>query len=151
MNHKPTHVLSNAPDRNAYQNKLLACLVLSSLLLPPSLLGQVNSWTNPFSANWHDLHWSLGVRPSSSQSAVYLTNSNWKAVQIGAQTVAMYPGSLTMSNLFLGAPLGSSNTLLLNYAGLQTPLRVLNDANVGSNAALRLLSSRLQVDKKTSV
>jgi hypothetical protein len=128
--------------------KLLKLLLITASFLNHSVFGQINSWTNPVSGNWEDLHWSLGVRPSSSQSVVYFTNLNWKAVQIAADTVLKYPGSLTISNLFLGAPEGSSNTLLLNFSGLQTPLRVLEQLRVGTNAALRLLSSRLDANKQ---
>jgi hypothetical protein len=141
MNQLPSRGVSGA-------RKLLNSLLITGALLTHSAFGQVNSWTNPASGNWEDSYWSLGVRPSSSQSAIYLTNANWKAVQIGADTVLKYRGSLTISNLYLGAPEGSSNTLLLNYSGLQTPLRVIEQLRVGSNAALRMLSSRLDVNKK---
>ncbi|MDB6030476.1 MAG: hypothetical protein JWM16_814, partial [Verrucomicrobiales bacterium] len=141
MNHLPSRGVLGA-------RKLLNSLLITGALLTHSAFGQVNSWTNPASGNWEDPYWSLGVRPSSSQSAIYLTNANWKAVQIGADTVLKYRGSLTISNLYLGAPEGSSNTLLLNYSGLQTPLRVIEQLRVGSNAALRMLSARLDANKK---
>lgn len=110
--------------------------------------GQFNSWTNPASAAWQQPYWSLGVLPASAQSVIYFTNSNWKAVGIEAATVNNFPGSLLISNLVVSAPAGSSNTLLLNYAGFQTPLRVLNRFTLGSNATVRLLSSRLEVGQE---
>ncbi len=96
-------------------------LVLS---LSGSALGQVNSWTNPASAAWESMNWSLGVLPDSSQE-VMITNTGFKAVGISPSTRANFPDSMTVSNLTVSAPTNAFNTLLLNFFGTGTPLEVL--------------------------
>src|SRR5207237_7667358 len=115
---------------------------------PPGL---VNNWTNPASGNWEDLKWSLGILPASNQT-IMITNQGWKAVAIGPNTVQNFAQTLSVSNVFLGGYTDSFNVLLLNYAGLQTPL-VIGPTNyysgslvVGSNSSVMMLSSALQIN-----
>lgn len=104
-----------------------------------------NYWTNPFSAKWESLSWSLGTLPASNQM-VYIANDGYKAVDIDAATFVNFPASLTVSNLFVGAPTNALSTLLLNYAGLDAPLKVLNNCTVGSNGMIDNFSSSFEVD-----
>ena len=119
---------------------------LSLALSAPSL---VNSWTKTASGSWEESTWSLGVQPQASQS-VFLTNTGFKAVSISSQTVSQSPASLTLSNLFLAAPAGSYNTLLLNYSGTANPLRVQDSLVVQGNSSVRLLNSSIRVAESSS-
>src|SRR5712671_6365131 len=103
---------------------------------------QPNSWTNSVSGYWEDQYWSLGLLPGSDQNILF-TNAGWKALGIGPNTAQNFPQTLTVRSITLSSPANSFNTLLLNYAGLQTPLTAA--LTVGSNSAVVMLSSALQV------
>jgi hypothetical protein len=131
---------------------LLPVLVLAGCGFGLPLCAQVNSWTNPASGNWQNLDWSLGVLPGTNQS-VLLTNAGWKALAIGAATAQDYAQTLTVTSLTVASPTNSFNTLLLNYAGLQTPLVVgeppltyPGSLTVASNSAFVMLASALRVN-----
>ncbi|MDB6034412.1 MAG: hypothetical protein JWM16_4750 [Verrucomicrobiales bacterium] len=110
----------------------------------------VNSWIKFTSGNWEENYWSLSMQPSSSQSLVCLTNTGYKALTIGAQTVSQAPSSLVLSNLCLSAPASSFNTLLLNYSGPGNPLRVRENMVVQTNCKVALFSAGLRVGEGTS-
>src|SRR5436305_8311566 len=107
------------------------------------LEGQINSWTNPASGAWEDMHWSQGVLPGPGQS-ISIENPGWKAVAIGSTTVQNFPQSLRPWSISISSPTNSHNVLLLNYAGLQTPLSV-EALRIYDNAALVTLSSALEI------
>jgi hypothetical protein len=104
---------------------------------------QTNSWTNSASGDWQDAYWLLGL-PVANQN-VSLTNAGWKAVAIGAATVQNFADTLNIYSLTISSPTNSYNTLLLNFAGTNTPLTV-EYVTVASNSALTLLSSALFLD-----
>lgn len=79
-----------------------------------------------------------------------LTNTGWKAVAIGPNTVANFPQSLNPSSIYLGGATDSFNVLLLNYAGFNTPLST-TMLSIGSNAALTSLSSAVTVADRLSI
>jgi hypothetical protein len=106
---------------------------------------QVNSWTSPGSGNWHDPSWSLGVLPDSSQSQIMITNSGWKAVAINRTTATSFPSTLNIRNLTVSSPVDSFNTLMLNFAGRESPLRVAESFHLGTNSVFLTLDSGLQV------
>jgi hypothetical protein len=96
----------------------------------------VNSWTNPMSAPWEGgTNWSLGQFPASNQS-VMITNAGYKGVGISPSMPTNFPASMTVSNLTISAPPNALSTLLLNYCGTATPLRVLNGCTIGTNGSL---------------
>ena len=106
---------------------------------------QVNSWINPGSGNWEQAtNWSLGVRPSSSQS-VMITNANWKAVAINPSTPADFADSMTVNDLTIRGASNTLNTLLLNFYGTTVPLTVLNGLTVADNAQILNFNSGLDV------
>jgi hypothetical protein len=107
-------------------------------------VGQQNSWTNPTSAPWEEMHWSLGQLPGPGQ-AVLIENPGWKAIAISPSTAQNFAQSLVPSSITISAPDNSSNVLLLNYFGFQTPLSV-KQLRIYSNGALVALQSALQVD-----
>jgi hypothetical protein len=110
---------------------------------------QTNIWTNPASGNWQDASWSLGILPGTNQT-VLLTNSGWKALQIGAGTAQNFPQSLDVDSIVISSPTNSFNTLLLNYAGFTTPLTV-KTLSVASNSAVTMYSSALQINGPNGV
>jgi hypothetical protein len=108
-----------------------------------SAQAQTNSWTNSVSGNWQDAYWSLGL-PTTNQD-VSLTNAGWKALAIDAATVQNFADTLNVRSLMISSPSNSYNTLLLNFAGTNTPLAV-EYMTVASNSAVTLLSSALFLD-----
>ena len=118
-------------------------LVLDNLQFTPAL---VNSWTNPASGRWDAAaNWSFGTLPASNQT-VEIANDGYKAVNIDSATFANFPASVTVSNLFVAAPTNALSTLLLNYAGLNTPFKVLNNCTIGPNGTIDNFSSSFEVD-----
>src|SRR5215469_12457490 len=114
-----------------------------------SLSGQINSWTNPVSAPWDSLNWSLGVLPGAGQT-ILITNAGWKAVGISSATALNNPLTLNIAALTVSSPVNTFNTLLLNYVGLSSPLVIGGGTNavqltIASNSAVVMLSSALQV------
>ena len=104
-----------------------------------------NNWTNPSSAKWESSFWSLGRLPASDQ-VVNIVNDGYKAVNIDQATVSGFSSSLTVSSLEIGAPTNGLSTVLLNYAGLNPPLKVLNACELQTNGTLLNLSSSFEVD-----
>ncbi len=106
----------------------------------------VNNWTNPASGRWDSApNWSLATLPASNHT-VNITNAGYKAVNVDNATFANFPASVTVSNLTVSAPTNGLSTLLLNYAGLGTPLKVLNDCVIGTNGTIDNFSSSFEVD-----
>ena len=104
---------------------------------------QTNSWTNSVSGYWEDQYWLMGLLPGSDQNILF-TNAGWKALGIGPNTAQNFPQTFTVRSITISSPANSFNTLLLNYAGFQTPLTA-RALTVGSNSAVVALSSALQV------
>jgi hypothetical protein len=108
-------------------------------------LAQTNSWTKTTSGDWHEQFWSLGVLPDASQTHIMFTNAGWKALAIDRVTSRDFPDSLNIPRLTVASPTNTVNTLLLNFAGVESPLRVADFLNLGSNAFLLTLSSGIEV------
>ena len=116
--------------------------ILLLLVICSNVHGQANSWTNTNFGKWEtNSNWSLGVAPTNTQSFTFITNAPSKTVTIDAITSGTRPGTLTISNLTVSAPLGSANTLFLNNSGLGTPLRILRSMSISNNATLLLFSN----------
>jgi hypothetical protein len=109
----------------------------------------INAWISPTSGNWEDSqNWSLGIPPGSGQT-IMLTNQGWKAVAIGPNTAANFPGTLDVSSVILGGYTDSFNLLLLNYAGFEIPLQA-GSVNVGTNSGITALASVLTISTNSS-
>jgi T5SS/PEP-CTERM-associated repeat protein len=122
-----------------------ALCILTSTFLSSVAHAQTNSWANPSRGFWDDTEsWSLGILPTNAQS-VFITNAPSKTVTIDSYTSGNYPESLTISNLTVSAPDGSTNTLFLDDAGLTPPLSVINTLDVDTNGALVVDGSVVQV------
>ena len=107
-------------------------LVLFVFLCAPLVTEALdNKWISPSNGHWEDASWSLGVRPGANQS-INITNGGYKAVQISSSTISGYPQTLTISNLYVAAPTNGLSTLLLNYTGLNVPLRVTDGCAIGA-------------------
>lgn len=100
-----------------------------------------NTWISAIGGKWEtSTNWSLGAAPSLADSADTITNANTKSVTIDGVTTNT-PIVMTISNLALSAPLGSTNTLFLSDAGAMTPLHVLNGLTIGSGGVLTVNGS----------
>jgi hypothetical protein len=130
-------------------NKLISHSCLAAFLLSVGLAGSasplVNNWTNSVSAPWEGAYWSLGQLPASNQW-VTITNDGYKGVGISTSTAINFPTSMTVSNLTISAPPNALSTLLLNYSGTATPLRVLNGCTISTNGSLDNFHGAFEVD-----
>ena len=104
-----------------------------------------NAWTNPASGDWQDPNWSLGVLPGPGQS-IMLTNQGWKAIAIRQSTEQSFPATLNVDSVTVSGNTDSFNVLVLNYAGLNTPLKVLNNCLIGTNGTIANYYSSFEVD-----
>ncbi len=106
----------------------------------------VNSWTLDVSGKWETAaDWSLGVAPTNSQSAIFITNgvaefALEKVVTIDATTVSSAPGSLNIQNLTVRAP-GFPNYLIVTNATF-TPLQV-TSLTIGAGGVVEIANSEL--------
>ncbi len=102
-----------------------------------------NFWLTSAGGKWETAtNWSAGTPALAGQWAQLITNANTKTVLIDALTTNT-PDSLTVSNLTVSAPIGSSNVLWLTNVGMAMPLRVSGKLTVGSGGALLLTGSSL--------
>jgi hypothetical protein len=110
---------------------------------------QTNSWTSPTSGNWEDASWSLGAPPGPGQTILF-TNAGWKALSIGQNTANNFPQTLTVDSITISSPTNSLNTLLLNFAGVGSPL-VANSITLNTNSVITMHSSALEVHSNMSI
>jgi hypothetical protein len=123
---------------------LSAVLTLTLATARTSLAQPSNSWTKPTSGNWEEPFWSLGRLPMVGDQ-VFVNSPGWKAVAIGASTMRDFPASMQMQELTIASPVDSFNTLLVNFTGFETPVKVTGCFTVESNAAAIVLGSLLHV------
>ncbi len=124
-----------------------AFVFLFAALFCPCTFSQDNSYDKAASGKWHTAgNWSLGARPDITQSGIFITNATPKTVTIDGTTSGSFPASLSISNLTLSAPVGSVNTLLLQDAGVDVPLEILNGFWVRSGGAMTITNSALTLD-----
>jgi T5SS/PEP-CTERM-associated repeat protein len=128
----------NSAGVSDYSN--LASTTTSTSAVAPTLLD----------GYWDDgMRWSLGHPPAAADSSNSITNSPGKTVTADFFTAAMFSNTLTISNLTLSAPPGSTNTLFLNSmndSGSLRPLEILKQFTVGNGGVLLITNSALQVD-----
>jgi T5SS/PEP-CTERM-associated repeat protein len=118
--------------------------------IPPSS-GVTNSWLSPTSGKWEaGFDWSAGP-PSIIQPAVYVTNASSKTVTIDVITAIAYTNTLTISNLTVSGPGGSTNTLLLNAMGASAPLQVVSNLNVNTGGIVSVTNSALEIDSSGAI
>jgi Bacterial TSP3 repeat len=128
-----------------FRSTSLVCwLAAASLLTPLVVRAQTNSWINTLGGSWQtSSDWSLGVPPTNTQSAILITNDTTKTVAINTKTS---PDLLTVSNLTVGAPGGSTNTLAMTNTGTNAPLHILNLLTIADGGVVSMTNSVLQAD-----
>jgi hypothetical protein len=112
------------------QDIWLALGIAINALLATVSQAQTTSWIAPSGGKWERTNdWSDGM-PSIAQSAVIISNAHNKVVRIDAHTVRKFPDSLTISNLTINPPSGTTDTLYLDNTGT-IALHVLNGLTIG--------------------
>ncbi|HVM59644.1 MAG TPA: hypothetical protein VMV72_02165 [Verrucomicrobiae bacterium] len=102
-----------------------------------------NVWAGALAGKWETgTNWLTGASPSLADSADLITNANNAIVTIDSVTTNT-PGTMTISNLVISAPPGSTNTLVLNSLGASVPLQILNSLAVGSGGVVTVSGSSL--------
>src|SRR5207245_2792169 len=91
----------------------------STIINNGTVLSPTNVWIDGNSKWETSGNWLLGHAPSLVESADLITKAGNNTVTIDATTVLSNAinGCMTISNLLLSAPVGSSNTLALSTAG----------------------------------
>lgn len=108
---------------------------------------QANSWISATRGFWDDYtKWSLDVAPSTNgQSFILITNAATKTVTIDAFTSGEFPDTMTINNLIVSAPTGSTNTLLVSGIGTNLPLTVLSSLSISNGGMLVISASAVNV------
>ena len=123
----------------------LSVALVALLFSTMPLTAQTNSWTNSVGGKWESLQWSSGVRPNSLQSIV-ITNNGVKTITVDSATTQNFVSTMTVKDLQVSCPGTGTNTLLLNNAGTNVPLRASNGVTLGARGQLINLSSGLSID-----
>lgn len=106
---------------------------------------QTNYWLKETDGYWHESHWSLGVLPGAIQSVEFSTARS-KNLIIASTTARSHPESLRVMQIVVSAPEeGMVNSLVLNRAGLSSPLRT-RAFVLGPNAVLTMVNSAVEVE-----
>jgi T5SS/PEP-CTERM-associated repeat protein len=131
--------------KNSVRHLLLGVVgALFGVIAVEDVKAQANSWTNTVATGlWQDpTKWSLLAAPTSTHTAVFITNATTKTVTINSATL---PGNLTISNLTVRGFGAGINTLQLTNAPAST-LLIRNALTIGTNAVLTVTNSALRVD-----
>jgi hypothetical protein len=139
-------VVKHGRGRGAIFSRLVFCVLVLHAAVSS---GQENSWISG-SGFWDtETNWSLELRPSIQQTALFVTNAVTKTVTIDDFDVNIASDTLTISNLTVSAPIGSVSTLLLNNMNNGTgslPLHIFNRLTIDPNGVLVVTNSSLRVD-----
>ena len=131
-------------------NTKLAAAIGLFFALIASGQAQTNSWIKTTNGFWEvTTSWSLGTPPTSSQSATFLTNANSKIASVDNMDAIVYAQTLSVSNLVVSAPLGSTNSLALTNINLGLSLtffQILNTLSISSGGSLLIYNSKLRLD-----
>ena len=115
--------------------------------LPASQGQTTNTWILSTIDYWYvNTNWSAGIAPSSTFGLVSIVNTPSKFVAIDSITTASHPGTMTISNLLVSAPVGFSNGLFLIPGATNVPLRILNTCTISTNGALEIEAGTVEVD-----
>jgi hypothetical protein len=97
---------------------------------------QTNSCISSTDGFWDEARlWSLGKPPSLRQSAILITNGASETVTIDSTTATHFKSTLTISNLVISPPSGSTDALYLDNTGT-IALHILNGLSVGVNLSV---------------
>src|ERR1043165_3352229 len=125
-----------------YRN--IACLFV---LGGATASAQDNSWSGSTGTWATPANWSLGVVPSSTQSATLVTNAGMKTVTVDGTAPV---GSLTISNLTVQSVSSATNTLFVGNLGGNT-FHILTDLSVGPACVLVVTNGTLQVIRALTI
>ncbi len=94
-----------------------------------------NSCVSSMDGFWDEARiWSLNKPPSIHQSAILITNAASETITIDSTTAQHFKSTLTISNLTISAPSGSTDTLYLDNTGT-IALHMLNGLTIGIGPA----------------
>jgi len=116
-------------------------------LIAVSAQATTNSWVSASSHAWDvDGDWSLHAAPSIADAGDFITNAISKVVSIDLNDTSDFPDELTVSNLTVSGPGGTTNTLNLTNMneGVPIPLTILNGLTIGNGGRLQINNSMLQ-------
>lgn len=139
-------------SRTVHCFKLTVFISLTGSLFILPTFAAPTTYTNISSGKWESSSgWSAGV-PAATNS-IYITNPPPIApitVTIDATTSANFSNAMTVADLTLSAPTNAyTNTLVLNNAGISTPLQVISNLLVRPGGALTMSNSALTVGSGT--
>lgn len=101
---------------------------------PPQARAATNSYISPGSGKWESpFNWSAGA-PSPDQS-VFITNEFSKVVTVDSVTATIYPNTMTVENLLISGPPGTTNVLQVLETG-NVIFGISNDLTVASGGVL---------------
>ena len=124
---------------------MLVGILLSGLLWHAcdARAATTNRWTNSISGLWRvGTNWSAAQPPSASFDHIAITNAGTKTVTLDAATPA---GNLSVNSLRIGAPTGSTNTLVIADVPAGTPFTTARPLLVDRNGILLVTNSTLSV------
>lgn len=124
-------------------------IAVSLLFVAASAQAATNTWigTGPALDFWDTQNsWFLSNPPSVSDNIDCITNANTKTIQLDSDDVNFFPATLTISNLLVGGPIGTINTLSLSNAGTVTPLRIFTACTITNGGVLQITNSFLRMD-----
>jgi hypothetical protein len=105
--------------------------VAVNAILATLSLANTNSCVSATDGFWDEARlWSLGKAPSIRQSAILITNDASETVTIDATTATKFRSTMTISNLTVSAPFGSTDTVYLANTGT-TALHIINGLVLG--------------------
>jgi hypothetical protein len=121
------------------------CLVTVSAKAAPT----TNSWTGSSTNYWdNDGDWSLGQSPNDTNvnGYTFITNAASATVFIDRDDPEFYYWELTVSNLTVGAPIGTTNTLSLTNMNIggDVPLTIINSLVISNGGVLQINNSMLE-------
>ena len=112
-----------------------------------ALSNSTNSWTNAASGKWEiGTNWSIGT-PALANAVDLITNAATKTVTVDSTTVLSNAinGCMTISNLTIAAPSGSTNTLSVNST-TATTLHILRSFSESAGGVLSITNATVQLD-----
>src|ERR1035438_967083 len=121
-------------------NPVKTAWLLALLLVGAApLQAQINSWVSSSSGKWEVAsNWSFGA-PTAADS-IYITNAYSKTATIDATTAGSFSSTLTIDNLWISAPNGSTNTLQVLDTG-DVPFDINNALTIASGGSMLVSNS----------
>jgi hypothetical protein len=111
---------------------LTLAVAINAIIIAASQ-AQTNSCISATGGFWHVTQlWSLAQPPSIAQPAILITNAASAIITIDSTTANSFTSTLTISNLSVSPPSGSTAALYLNNTGT-VALHIINGLAIGIN------------------